>query len=77
MFLEKIAKLYRPTSGPWLWARTSPTVLDVQVAIFLGRLIDVGRDVLIPKDLIPFYSGVRETEEWNRVFQGRKTLIGV
>ncbi|KAE9379703.1 hypothetical protein N431DRAFT_398147 [Stipitochalara longipes BDJ] len=76
-FLEKIAKIYDPNSGPWLWGRTSPTALDVQLAILLARLHDVGRAVLVPEHLVPFYFMVLETKEWQNVYQGRKTMIGV
>ncbi|KUJ08945.1 uncharacterized protein LY89DRAFT_598871 [Mollisia scopiformis] len=76
-FLDKIAKLYNPGSGPWLWGRISPTVLDVQLAIFLARLHDVGHAILIPKHLLPFYSTMTETNEWKDVYQGRKTMFGV
>ena len=76
-FLEKIAGLYNPSSGPWLWGRTIPTVLDVHLAVFLARLHDVGRATLIPKHLIQLYSMAIETKEWQDIFQGRKTMMGV
>lgn len=76
-FLEKIAKLYEPSKGQWLWGRTSPTVLDVHVAVFLVRLHDVGRAVLVPEKLVPFYEVVMEMREWSDVYQGRSTMFGV
>jgi hypothetical protein len=75
--LDKIVKLYDSASGPWLWARTSPTALDVHLAIFLARLHDVGHAVLVPEPLVAFYHMARETKEWGNVYQGRKTIIGV
>ena len=76
-FLQKIAELYEPDKGPWLWGRSSPSALDVHVAVFLGRLHDVGRAELVPEKLVPFYDMAKETKEWNDVYQGRKTMIGV
>jgi hypothetical protein len=75
-FLEKIEKIYDSSSGPWLWGRTSPTALDVHVAIFLARLHDVGRATLVPGHLLPFYFSATETQGWKDVYQGRKTMIG-
>ncbi|KAG4442870.1 hypothetical protein IFR05_001666 [Cadophora sp. M221] len=76
-FLEKVAGLYEPKNGPWLWGRTSPTALDAHLAVFVARLYDVGREVLAPENLVPFRTRVIETEEWEAVYQGRSTMFGV
>ncbi|KAK0112330.1 hypothetical protein ONS96_001578 [Cadophora gregata f. sp. sojae] len=50
-FVKKIAISYGPGSGPWLWGLASPTALDLQVAVFIARLHDVGRGALAPNKL--------------------------
>ncbi|KAH6706352.1 hypothetical protein BKA61DRAFT_558853 [Leptodontidium sp. MPI-SDFR-AT-0119] len=76
-FLQKVAGLYEPNNGPWLWGRTSPTALDVHLAVFVARLHDVGRGVLVPEYLVLFRTHVMETKEWEDVYQGRSTMFGV
>jgi hypothetical protein len=74
--LDKIVKPYDPAIGPWLWGCTSPTALDVHLAIFLARLHDVGHAMLVPEPLVAFYHMARETKEWEILYHGRKTIIG-
>jgi len=47
-FLAKIADLYEPANGPWIWGQRNPTALDVQVAVFIARLHDVRWCGLVP-----------------------------
>lgn len=77
IFLNNIGVLYHSSHGPWLWGQQIPTVLDVHVVIFLARLYDAGHAVLIPERLVPFYLMAIETKEWQSVFQGQRTMMGL
>jgi hypothetical protein len=76
-FLENIGELYNSSHGRWLWGQKMPTVLDVHVIIFLARLYDAGRAMLIPERLVPFYLMAIGTKEWQCVFEGRRTMVGL
>jgi hypothetical protein len=76
-FLEKIGELYHSSHGQWLWEQKMLTVLDVHIVIFLARLYDAGRAMLIPQRLVPFYLMVIGMKEWQGVFQGRRTMMGL
>jgi len=76
-FLEKIGKLYHSSHGQWIWGQKMPTVLDVHIVIFLVRLYDTGRAMLIPERLVAFYLMAIGTKEWQDVFQGRRTMMGL
>ncbi|PVH69738.1 hypothetical protein DL98DRAFT_578190 [Cadophora sp. DSE1049] len=76
-FLEKIADFYEPGNGPWLWGQTRPTAIDVQVAVFIARLHDVGRGALVPDKLAHLREHMIGTNEWQELYQGRSTMFGV
>ena len=76
-FLVKIADLYEPSNGPWLWGHISPTALDAQVAVFIARLHDVGRGELVPEKLAKLCQHVIGMLEWQGLYQGRSTMFGV
>lgn len=76
-FLEKIAEFYEPANGPWLWGQRRPTALDVQVAVFIARLHDVGRSALVPDKLAHLHEHMIGTTEWQDLYQGRSTMFGV
>jgi hypothetical protein len=52
-------------------------VLDVHVIVFLARLYDAGREGVIPERLGRLYIMAVGTEEWEGVFRGRRTMVGV
>ncbi|KAL2783001.1 hypothetical protein BJX66DRAFT_319328 [Aspergillus keveii] len=59
----------------WLFALPHLTVLDYHLAVFIARMLDVGRDDIIPDKLRKYAALVWETAEWKAVMQGRKTMI--
>ena len=76
-FLTKIADLYEPANGPWLWGQRNPTALDVQVAVFIARLHDVRWCGLVPAKLAQLRENVIGTLEWQELYQGRSTMFSV
>ncbi|KAL3446404.1 hypothetical protein BJX65DRAFT_279528 [Aspergillus insuetus] len=62
-------------SPSWLFDLPHPTALDYHLAVFIARMLDVGRDDIIPDKLREYAALVWETAEWKAVMQGRKTMI--
>ena len=50
-----------------------PTALDAHLVVFIARMLDVGRDDLLPSSLTQYASKLMEGEEWKAVMQGRTT----
>ena len=63
------------TAESWLFDLPHPTALDAHLTCFIARMLDVGRDDIIPSKLKSYAERVMETEEWKSVMQGRKTMV--
>ena len=53
-FFQKILKVYnqhKAQSGPWLYGKTGPTILDTSLLVFIQRLHDIPRTTLIPEEI--------------------------
>lgn len=64
-------------SGPWLFGLDKPTALDAHLVVFVGRLRDVGREILIPVGIGRYADTAMAKPEWKGVMKGRRTMIGV
>lgn len=75
--MERFESLVISSGGqcPWLFGFSHPTALDVHLAVFIARMLDVGRDDIIPEKLKEYGARIMQTKEWNDVMQGRKTMI--
>lgn len=62
-------------SKSWLFNLPHPTALDLHLAVFIARMLDVGRDDVIPAKVKEYGARVMETKEWKAVMNGRKTMI--
>ena len=71
--MERLESL---VTGQWLFGLSHPTALDVHLAVFIARMLDVGRDDIIPEKLRQYGARIAETKEWKDVMQGRKTMVG-
>ena len=79
--LEKFSSLvtWPPSRGKgseaWLFDLPHPTALDVHLVVFIARMLDVGRHDIIPEKLKNYAERAMQTDEWESVMQGRKTMI--
>lgn len=61
----------------WIYGG-KPTALDAHLVPFLARVIDVGREKLIPEKLHEYGRWAMKREEWMNMMNGRKgTMIPV
>ncbi len=55
----------------------SPTLLDAHLVPFIARLLDAGREDLVPPVLKSYAAKVMETAEYQEVTRGRATLWNI
>lgn len=75
-FVKSLGKVIRerPTPTTYLFG-DKPTILDAHATALLARLLDLGRDDLIcDPDIRDYALGIMNTEEWQRITHGRRTL---
>lgn len=60
---------------PWIFNLRQPTALDAHLVVFIQRMCDVGRDVLIPEALKLYAEKATLTPEWIKVMEGRKSTM--
>ncbi|KUL87831.1 hypothetical protein ZTR_03134 [Talaromyces verruculosus] len=75
--LARIEGYVEPQKGPWVFGLNVPTALDAHLVVFIARLRDVGRDVLIPTRLGEYASKAMEMPEWETLMEDRKTMISL
>lgn len=63
------------TAESWLFDLLHPTALDAHLTTFIARMLDIGRDSIIPEKLKTYADRAMQTKEWNSVMQGRKTMV--
>jgi hypothetical protein len=51
-----------------------PTALDAHLLVFIARMMDKGRNDIIPAGLKQYAAELMESNEWKGVMQGRSTL---
>lgn len=71
LLLEFSASL--PQGSQWLFGLQSPSALDAHLIPFLVRLKDVGRQELVPSNLMEYVERCEGMEEWKDMMQGRST----
>ena len=59
----------------WIFDLPHATALDAHLAVFIARMLDVGRENIIPDKLKKYAERVTQTVEWNSVMQGRRTMV--
>ena len=59
--------------APWLFG-DAPTVLDAHAVPFVARMLDVGRDALVPARVAAYARRVMARPEWQAVTHGRPTM---
>ena len=57
----------------WLFDLPHATALDVHLTVFIARMLDIGRGIIIPDKLRSYGERAMQTEEWKSVMQGRST----
>ncbi|OAL27736.1 hypothetical protein AYO22_03402 [Fonsecaea multimorphosa] len=78
-FLSQIETLLAGSEGtgsPWIFGSEDPTALDAHVVPFAARLIDVGRQGMLPDRVRAYADRAFDAEPWKEVMQGRKTVYG-
>ena len=71
-----LASLNDRLAGPETWVfGASPTALDAHLVVFIARMIDVGRDYLIPTRLQDYGAWAMQKPEWIEMMGGRKTMV--
>lgn len=76
-FLIDVAQIRNQTMSkntPWVFGTQFATALDAHLMIFLARLMDVGRDELIPRTELDYAQRVMSMDVWKCFMQGRKTM---
>lgn len=63
------------TAESWIFNLLHPTALDAHLTVFIARMLDVGREDIIPEKLKTYAERVMQTEEWKNVMQGRRTMV--
>lgn len=51
-----------------------PSALDAHLVVFVARMLDVGREYIIPTDLKAYANRLMKGPEWKGIMQGRSTL---
>ena len=59
-------------ASPWLFG--TPTVLDAHAATFVARMLDVGRESLVPGAVLTWARRVLAGPEWHAVTGGKSTM---
>lgn len=72
--MEIIRLKYLPNGSPWLYGTTTATALDTHLMIFLCRLMDVGREHLIPDTMRSYSKNIMDSTLWIGFMQGRSTM---
>ncbi|KAI1617798.1 hypothetical protein EDD36DRAFT_459471 [Exophiala viscosa] len=65
---------YLSDRGPWLFGSDHPSALDAHLVVFIARMQDVGKDVLIPDALQAYARKAFATAEFEAAMGGRRTL---
>ncbi|KEF62036.1 uncharacterized protein A1O9_00008 [Exophiala aquamarina CBS 119918] len=65
-------KLRGPES--WIYGE-KPTAIDAHLVVFIARMMDVGREQLIPEKLRDYTHWAMQKPEWVNMMGGRSTMI--
>ncbi|CAJ2500532.1 Uu.00g033850.m01.CDS01 [Anthostomella pinea] len=60
---------------PWLFGSKRPSALDAHFVVFLRRMRDVKREDLLSRRLIQYCDEAMTMPEWEKVMEGRKTMV--
>ncbi len=63
------------SAGPWLLGLEHPSGLDTNLVVFIRRMQDGGRGELVLEGLKVYVDRARVALEWERVMQGRETMV--
>lgn len=62
----------------WLFGHSAgPTILDAHAATFIARLLDAGKEALVPEELVVFAQKITALPTWKEVSKGRSTIWNV
>lgn len=79
--LVALRKLHSTNLGDealWLFGpSTGPTILDSHAAAFVARLLDAGKEALVPAELVAFAQKITALPAWKDVNKGRSTIWNV
>ena len=73
---ELMARLEPLVTGPdrWLFGE-KPTALDAHLVAFIARMIDVGRESVIPEKLCQYGRWATQGPEWTKIRNGRTSTM--
>lgn len=74
--LSRVEILLDVSTSPWIFGTEEPTALDTHLVPLIARLLDVGRESMLPVKVKGYALRAFETEEWKAVMQDRKTVFG-
>ena len=63
-----------PSPESWIYGE-NPTAIDAHLVVFIARMIDVGREQLIPEKLRDYTHWAMQKPEWVDMMGGRTTMI--
>ena len=74
--LSKVETLLDASTSPWIFGTEEPTALDTHLVPLIARLMDVGRESMLPVKVKKYASQAFKTEQWKAVMEDRKTVFG-
>ncbi|CAL5868592.1 uncharacterized protein PFLUO_LOCUS2819 [Penicillium psychrofluorescens] len=63
-----------PQGNRWIFGTEMATALDSHLMIFLARLMDVGRESLMPETIRYYAEAIMAQDVWKDFMQGRTTM---
>jgi hypothetical protein len=78
-FLASIHELKKSSGNEaWIFGNDiGPTALDAHTVPFIARLIDAGKEGLVPENLLQYTRKAMEGREWQEITSGRPTLFSL
>ena len=72
--MDELHYILEQSQSGWFFGVEQPSALDAHVLGFIARLQDVGRDGLIPADLMQWADNFMQRREWKDLMKGVRTL---
>ncbi len=72
--LAKFEDILNDSNSGWCFGLKQPSAFDTHLIVFIARMMDVGREGLIPERIRQYAAKASESEEWKSVMQGRRTM---
>lgn len=74
--VSQIRHRFISNQSSWIFGTELATALDAHLIVFLVRLMDLGRDDLMPGVMREYAQRAMSMDLWKDFMQGRKTIYG-